>query len=297
MNHLTRRDFLRLCTISSTSLFLAACGVAPTPTATPAPTNTPLLTNTALPNLTPTLANTPAPTSTATPLKPTITPENRSAIARWFVDFENGWGDLNSQRSIAEQKNYGIVDYPDRGRVYIGELNLNSRVFTSDGHHRLYPSIWVPFVGGEIFNALDILIESDYRSESGGELVSLISIFDVGAKSASYYHVSFTVDLVRFGSLYYPLPHFPGYDGKPRIRGTLIPFTTPFSFDKWNRIVAILGKDGSVRVYQNGEQISFGIIFSESKVGVAGAHWGLYSGDTLYKMKLYNDNIDLRVFA
>ena len=68
MPQLTRRDFLRLCGTSSVGLALAACGVAPTPTAAPAPTSTVAPTNTLFPTAItkPILTNTPAPTSTAT---------------------------------------------------------------------------------------------------------------------------------------------------------------------------------------------------------------------------------------
>jgi len=58
---LTRRDFLKLCGVSSWSLIIAACGVTPTPTPTPV--------------LTQTLTNTPTPTNTASPtIRPTETP-------------------------------------------------------------------------------------------------------------------------------------------------------------------------------------------------------------------------------
>ncbi|MBM3127718.1 MAG: endo-1,4-beta-xylanase [Chloroflexi bacterium] len=64
--NLTRRDFLKLCGSSSIAALLAACGSAPTPTATPALMNTPLPTSTPLLTATPALTSTPAPTSTAT---------------------------------------------------------------------------------------------------------------------------------------------------------------------------------------------------------------------------------------
>jgi len=65
MKNLTRRDFIKFCGASVIGLSLAACSVAPTPTATPAPTNTPLPTNTALPTATSTVK--PSPTNTAVP--------------------------------------------------------------------------------------------------------------------------------------------------------------------------------------------------------------------------------------
>ena len=81
-NQLTRRDFIRLCGISSIGLALAACGVAPTPT--PAPTNTSAPTNAPLPTAIPTLTNTPVPTSTATATAtPTATATATKTFEQW----------------------------------------------------------------------------------------------------------------------------------------------------------------------------------------------------------------------
>lgn len=77
---LTRREFIKLSSAILLCVVLAACGVAPTPTATLAPTNTPLPTNTLAPTSTPTItptvtiapSKTPEPTATLQP-----TPESK----------------------------------------------------------------------------------------------------------------------------------------------------------------------------------------------------------------------------
>jgi len=65
--HLTRREFLTLCSSYTLTAFLAACGATPTTTPTPAPTATTLPSPTIAPTATPTLTATLVPlTATAT---------------------------------------------------------------------------------------------------------------------------------------------------------------------------------------------------------------------------------------
>ena len=64
-NHLTRRDFLKLSCLTTTSLFLASCGINPNTldAKVPTATNTPEIVNTKKPTNTPDATNTPEPTN------------------------------------------------------------------------------------------------------------------------------------------------------------------------------------------------------------------------------------------
>ena len=108
---LTRRDFLKLCGVSSFGLILAACGVTPTPTKTPVPRQT--------------LTITPTPTKTATPtIRPTETPTPTSTVGvrteTWATD-NNG---VIIKGLMANVVNKALIEDKYAFDLYFGSLKL-----------------------------------------------------------------------------------------------------------------------------------------------------------------------------
>lgn len=176
--------------------------------------------------------------------------------------------------------------------VYRGSL-AGPRM-TPDGHHRPYPAHYFPFVAGTFVTELDVYLGSDFAPQAG-EIVSLISLFDEGEgrSAGETYRVSFTVDLVRQGSGYFVLPHFP--ENGVRERGLMLPSAVAFPTDRWVRVRAELGMDRTVVVSQDGIRVSQGTADASTRIGTTGGHWGLYTGDNMSRITLLNDNIVLDV--
>lgn len=108
---LTRRDFLKLCGVSSYGLILAACDVTPTPTPTSVPTQT--------------LTITPTPTKTATPtIRPSETPTPTSTVGvrteTWATD-NNG---VIIKGLMANVVNKALIEDKYAFDLYFGSLKL-----------------------------------------------------------------------------------------------------------------------------------------------------------------------------
>lgn len=302
-NQLTRREFLKLCGASSVGFMLAACGVASTPTSTPAPTNTFFPTSTALPTATPTLTSTATATRTspmtATPrveILPTL--DGYSTILS--VDFEDGGygplANLYDNKFKRAGLDFGITDYPGKGRVYYGIIDLPSRLISQDGFHRLYPAYWFgKFIEGDVYSSVELMIKSGFQPRAV-EMGSVNGVFDIGDNDTTDFHVAFTVNPHQFNGKYYLIPNFPGYNGAARSAGQLVEGAAEFTFDEFHKVDAIMtAADRAVRVFQDGKLISKGVLKPETKVGIAGAHYGEYDADTVTKKELYNDNIVIKV--
>ncbi len=176
------------------------------------------------------------------------------------------------------------------GKVYRGVVNGPS-LFRNEVA-RPYPGIYFNFIKGNYSTGLKVFLYGNVepsRLGAGISYLSLISLFDVADPGGFNFHVAVLVNVIGDKDDY----HLETRPIDSNNRGPSITARAKFPADRWVDIRADVDVEArEVRTYQDGVLATLTPYTAEG-LGIAGAHWGLYSGK-LTNAVLLNDGIWLR---